>query len=53
VASARILLGLFGLGFALSGVGVAWAWDRLVGMLMIVVGSFVLILPFTRPHGDE
>lgn len=53
VASARTLLAVLGLGFALGGVGIAWAVDRLVGMFMLVVGAFLLILPFTRPHGDE
>lgn len=53
MASARTLLSLPGLGFALAGVGVAWAVDRLIGMLMLVVGAFLLILPFTRPHGGE
>jgi len=53
VASARSLLSLLGLGFALAGVGVAWAVDRLIGMLMLVVGAFLLILPFTRPDRDE
>lgn len=53
VASARTLLTLLGLGFALAGIGVAWTLDRLIGMLMLVVGAFLLILPFTRPHGEE
>lgn len=53
VASARSFLMLLGVVFALAGIYIAWAFDRLVGMGVLVVGAFLLILPFTAVRSDE
>jgi len=54
VASARTLLGTLGFGIAVVGIAVAWSGiDRFVGLAIVIVGGFLLMLPFTRPHEDE
>jgi len=53
VASARSYLIVLGLAFALAGVYVAWAIERLMGMGVLVVGAFLIILPFTAARSDE
>ncbi len=53
VASARVVLGILGLAFGVAGVYVAWSFDRLVGMAFLVVGAFLLILPFSTLRTDE
>ncbi len=52
VASTRTLLGVLGLAFAVVGIVVAWIVDRLAGMAFLIVGAFLLILPFTRPRDE-
>lgn len=52
VASARTFLAILGFGFALAGVYLAWVFDRLVGIGFLVVGAFLLILPFST-HSTE
>ena len=53
VVLARTILGLLGLAFAIAGIAVAWTFDRLVGMAILVVGAFLFILPFTGIREDE
>jgi len=53
VASARALVEILGLGFAVAGIAVAWTVSQLVGMGILIVGAFLLILPFTLSHDDE
>jgi len=54
VASARILLGVLGFVIALVGIAVAWSGaDRFIALAILIVGGFLLMLPFTRPHEDE
>jgi len=54
VASARTLLGALGFGIAIVGIAVAWSGiERFVGLAIVIVGGFLLMLPFTRPHEDE
>ncbi len=53
VASTRTLLGVLGLAFAVIGIGVGWVVEPLAGMAFLIVGAFLLILPFTRPHDEE
>lgn len=53
VASTRALLGVLGFAFAVIGIVVAWMADSLTGMAFLIVGAFLLILPFTRPREDE
>src|SRR5439155_8485915 len=54
VASARTLLGSLGVGIAVVGIAVAWSGiDRFVGFASLIVGGFLLMFPFMRPHEDE
>ena len=53
VTSARILVGILGFGFAVAGIAVAWTANQLLGMAVVIVGAFLLILPFTRSHDEE
>ena len=54
MASARILLGVLGFVIALVGIAVAWSGaDRFIALAILIVGGFLLMLPFTRPHEDE
>ncbi len=53
VASARAFLAVLGLAFAVAGLAVAWIFDRLTGLGILIVGAFLLILPFTRSREDE
>ena len=51
--AARGFLILLGLAFAVAGLYLAWAFERLVGMGVVIVGAFLLILPFTVQRPDE
>jgi hypothetical protein len=54
VASARILFGVVGLALAVTGVIVARSGiDPYIGLALVIVGAFLLILPFTRLRQDE
>ena len=53
MASSRTLFAIVGFGVAVAGIGVAWTVDRLIGMALLIVGGFLLILPFSRVHDDE
>lgn len=53
MSAARTVLGILGLSFAVFGVVSAWLLDRLVGMAFLIVGAFLLILPFSRPRDEE
>ncbi len=53
MASTRALLGVLGFAFAVIGIVVAWMAGPLAGMAFLIVGAFLLILPFTRPREDE
>lgn len=54
VSRAGLGLALLGLLLALLGVGVAIAsGDRFLGVAFLVIGAFLLFLPFTRPSVDE
>jgi hypothetical protein len=54
VASARTLLSLLGFAIAVVGLAVAWSGaDRFLALAILIVGGFLLTLPFTRPHEDE
>jgi len=55
VTSARTLLGVLGFSIAVVGLAVAWsgAADPFIGLAILIVGGFLLMLPFTRPHEDE
>lgn len=53
MASAKAFLAILGIVFALAGVYVAWSFDTLVGIAFLIVGAFLLILPFTRSGPEE
>jgi hypothetical protein len=54
VASARVLFGVIGLAIAVTGVVVARSGiDPYIGLALVIVGAFLLILPFTRLRQDE
>jgi len=53
VETARAFLIVLGMAFALAGVYIAWAVERLLGLGLLVVGAFLLILPFTTLRSDE
>ncbi|HEY5606523.1 MAG TPA: hypothetical protein VIL45_08415 [Thermoplasmata archaeon] len=53
MASARAALIVFGIAFALAGLYVASAVDALIGMGVLIVGAFLLIIPFTRDRDEE
>ena len=54
VASARVLFGVIGLAIAVTGIIVARSGiDPYIGLALVIVGAFLLILPFTRLRQDE
>jgi hypothetical protein len=50
---ARVALAVLGLAFAVAGVAVAWTVDKFAGLAVLVIGAFLLFLPFMRSSGDE
>jgi len=53
VEPARSFLLVLGTVFAVAGLYVAWSFERLVGMGVLLVGAFLLVLPFLAPTSDE
>jgi hypothetical protein len=54
MASARMLLSVLGVGIAAAGIVAArFGLDPFLALGLVVVGAFLLILPFTRPRDDE
>lgn len=51
--TARVLLAILGLGFALAGVVVASVYDRITGLVFLVVGAFLLVLPLMTYRSDD
>lgn len=49
----RAFLLVLGAIFAGAGLYVAWAFERLVGMGVLVVGAFLLVLPFLAVPLDD
>jgi hypothetical protein len=47
VSAARSFLFVLGASFAVAGVVVARMVDALIGLGVLIVGAFLLILPFT------
>jgi hypothetical protein len=47
VSSARSFLVVLGAAMAVAGVAVAKMVDTLIGLGILIVGAFLLILPFT------
>jgi uncharacterized membrane protein len=53
VETARAFLSILGLVFAIAGILVAWTYDRLAGLAVLLLGAFLLILPFIRYRPDD
>ncbi len=51
--TARLFLAVLGLVFALAGVVVASVFDRLTGLIVLIVGAFLLILPLMTYRSDD
>lgn len=51
--TARIFLGVLGLIFALAGILVAWTFDTITGLTVLLVGAFLLILPLITYRADD
>ncbi len=51
--TARLFLAILGLVFAIAGVVVASVFDRLTGLIVLVVGAFLLILPLMTYRSDD
>ena len=50
---APAFLAALGFAFAVAGVVVAWTFDKFTGLAVLVIGAFLLFLPFMRSLGDE
>ena len=54
VVSTRLRFGAVGLALAVTGVIVARSGlDPYIGLALVIVGAFLLVLPFTRLRQDE
>ncbi len=53
VETARIFLAILGLVFAVAGILVAWTFDRIAGLAVLLLGAFLLILPLITYRPDE
>src|SRR2546422_1502941 len=53
VERARVGLAVLGLALDIAGVVVAWTVDKFAGLAVLVIGAFLLFLPFMRSSGDE
>ncbi len=51
--AARVFLAFLGLIFAVAGILVAWAFDRITGLAVLLVGAFLLILPLITLRSDD
>lgn len=51
--AARVFLAILGLSFAIAGIAVASAFDRITGVALLVVGAFLLILPVMSYRSDD
>lgn len=51
--TARAFLAILGLAFAVGGVLVASLFDRLTGIVFLVTGAFLLILPLMTYRSDD
>ncbi len=48
-----MFLGVLGLAFGIAGVAVATLFDRLTGIIVLVIGAFLLILPLMSYRSDD
>ncbi len=51
--AARLFLAVLGLVFAVSGVLVAWTFDKIAGLAVLLLGAFLLILPLITYRPDD
>jgi uncharacterized protein YjeT (DUF2065 family) len=52
VEFAETALAILGILFAVAGVVVAWVADRFAGLALLLMGAFLLALPFMAYHPD-
>lgn len=53
VDTARVFLAILGLVFAVAGILVAWTFDRIAGLAVLLLGAFLLILPLITYRPDD
>lgn len=53
VETARIFLSVLGIVFAIAGIAVAWTYDKIAGLGVLLLGAFLLILPLITYHPDD
>lgn len=51
--TARAFLAILGLIFAGAGIVVAWTFDRIAGLAVLLLGAFLLILPLITYRPDD
>lgn len=50
---ARLFLAVLGLGFAIAGILVAWTYDKIAGLAVLLLGAFLLALPLITYRQEE
>lgn len=53
VETARLFLAVLGIAFAVAGIAVAWTFDKISGLGVLLIGAFLLILPLITYHPDD
>lgn len=48
-----MFLAILGLVFAIAGVLVAWTFDRIAGLAVLLLGAFLMVLPLITYRPDE
>lgn len=51
--TARVFLAVLGIIFAIAGIIVAWTFDRIAGLAVLLLGAFLLILPLITYRPDD
>lgn len=51
--TARILLAILGVVFAVAGLLVAWTYDSIAGLAVLLLGASLLILPVITYRPDD
>lgn len=49
----RVFLAILGLVFAVAGIFVAWTFDKIAGLAVLLLGAFLLVLPLMTYRPDE
>lgn len=48
-----MFLAILGLIFAVAGLLVAWTFDRIAGLAVLLLGAFLMVLPLITYRPDE